>query len=408
MWLHIKLAWRNVLRNTRRTIIAAIAIGVGLASMIFVDALTIGMEHNMVHSATASYMGHAQIHNRQFNETREATATITNLGSLLAKLREDTLVHYASPRVLGQGMISSPANMSAVQMVGVDPQRERHVSQIDEALVHGEYLSDTTGREVIIGSKLGERLEVEIGDRVVLTMAEAETGNLSQQMLRVRGIYHFNSTELDQGMAFLHIDRARQMLALEGRAHEIALVLKQEGLGRQTDHPFYEKYSAQENLAEGWAEILPQLEAALQMSQFSTYIVGLVLFTVVSLGIINTLFMSLHERMFEFGVMRAVGTSPFSMARLILLEAGALALISVVLGIVIGLGVTRLVAHFGIDYSGIEFAGATFREPLYPVMQLDQFIRFPIMVFVFTLVVGLYPAWSAAKLKPAEAMRKSM
>jgi ABC-type antimicrobial peptide transport system permease subunit len=179
-------------------------------------------------------------------------------------------------------------------------------------------------------------------------------------------------------------------------------------MGRKTNHPFYDRYSYDGNLVEGWSEILPQLEAALQMSQFSTYIVGLVLFAVVSLGIINTLFMSLHERMFEFGVMRAVGTQPIGMARLILLEAAALALISVLLGIILGWLVTSIVAQHGIDYSGIEFAGATFREPLYPVLQTDQFIRFPIMVFLFTLIVAVYPAWSAAKLNPADAMRKSM
>ncbi|MBD3332428.1 FtsX-like permease family protein [candidate division GN15 bacterium] len=408
MWLQVKLAWRNVLRNTRRTIIAAIAIGVGLASMIFVDALTIGMEHNMIHSATASYMGHAQVHNKQFTDTREAASTINGLDTLLQQLRNDSLVKYASPRILGQGMISSPANMSAVQMIGVDPTVERYVSHIDDALVEGGYFADTAGRAVIIGSKLAERLEVELGDRVVMTMAEATSGNLSQQMLRVRGIYHFNSTELDQGMAFVRIDRARQLLALPDQAHEIALVFNKEGLGRKTKHPFYDRYSYDGNLVEGWSEILPQLEAALQMSQFSTYIVGLVLFAVVSLGIINTLFMSLHERMFEFGVMRAVGTQPIGMARLILLEAAALALISVLLGVILGWLVTSIVAQHGIDYSGIEFAGATFREPLYPVLQTDQFIRFPVMVFLFTLIVAVYPAWSAAKLNPADAMRKSM
>jgi ABC-type antimicrobial peptide transport system permease subunit len=150
------------------------------------------------------------------------------------------------------------------------------------------------------------------------------------------------------------------------------------------------------------------LEAAFDLSQFGTYIVGLILFGVVALGIVNTLFMSLHERMFEFGVMRAVGTSPLRMAQLILLEAGALAMISIILGLIMGYVITWIFMNTGIDYTGIEFSGVTFRTLLYPVLEIEQFITYPLAVFFFTVLVGLIPALSATKLSPAEAMRRSL
>ena len=136
-------------------------------------------------------------------------------------------------------------------------------------------------------------------------------------------------------------------------------------------------------------------------------IVGVILFGVVSLGIINTLFMSLYERMFEFGVLRALGTRPFSMGRLIVFEAGGLAVISIVLGLIIGFFVTYLVAQIGIDYIGIEYEGVTFTELLYPVLELRQFIIYPVLVFFFTMLVGLYPAFYAGRLNPVDAMRRS-
>ncbi|MCP4707297.1 MAG: FtsX-like permease family protein, partial [Planctomycetes bacterium] len=108
------------------------------------------------------------------------------------------------------------------------------------------------------------------------------------------------------------------------------------------------------------------------------------------------------------GVLLAVGTRPRGMALLVLLEAAALALISIVLGIILGFGLTWFTTKIGIDYTGIEFAGVTFRELLYPVMQLEQFIVFPFWVFVFTVIIGLYPALFAARMSPANAMRKSM
>jgi ABC-type antimicrobial peptide transport system permease subunit len=118
--------------------------------------------------------------------------------------------------------------------------------------------------------------------------------------------------------------------------------------------------------------------------------------------------MSLYERMFEFGVMRAIGTYPFAMARLVILEAAALAVISCVIGAIIGYASVAITASIGIDYTGIEFAGVTFRRLLYPVMQVHQFTTYPVAVVLFTLVVALYPAVFAARLTPAEAMRRSL
>ena len=145
----------------------------------------------------------------------------------------------------------------------------------------------------------------------------------------------------------------------------------------------------------------------MELTNFSLFIVGLILFGVVSLGIVNTLFMSLHERMFEFGVLRAVGTRPSAIFRLVLGEAGALSVISIGVGLVISALILIFVSHSGIDYTGIEYAGVTFREKIYPVIRVVQFIKYPFWVFVITTVVGLYPAAYASRLTPARAMRKS-
>jgi len=407
MWIQLKLAWRNIFRNKRRTIIAGIAIGIGLASMIFTDALVIGMKNNMIHSATASYMGQAQIHRRGYRETQEVTETIDQPGPLLKRLRRDSLVAKATPRIMSLAMLSSPSDVSAVSMVGIQLSSERYISQIDEALVNGEYLSEDNPRALMIGKDLAELLKVGLGDRVVLTVSEAATGDLSQEMFRISGIFHFNIDQMDKAMAFILINKARAMLGLENEVHEIVLSFTDPSIARHPDHPFWKRYATDFNEIAGWPQLMPQLEAALEMSEFSTYLIGIVLFSVVALGIINTLFMSLHERMFEFGVLRAVGTSPFAMGRLIMLEAGALAVVSIILGMIMGLLVTTITAHTGIDYSGIEFAGVTFRELLYPVMTLDQFIRFPVWVFIFTSMVSLYPAIYAARMKPAEALQRS-
>jgi ABC-type lipoprotein release transport system permease subunit len=407
VWIYIKLAWRNVLRNKRRTFIAGTAIGIGLAALIFVDALVIGMENNMVESATASFLGEGQIHREGFRKTQEVEKTINELDWVMSKLKTEEIVQHFTPRTLSFAMITSAANVSSINLVGIQPSTEQYLSQVDEAIIEGNYFDNENERSLVLGSKLAQMLEVGIGGRVVLTVSQSETGQLSQDMFRVTGIYRFNVREMDRGMAFVRLEKAQDMLDLGKSIHEIAIKFTDTGYGRDKALPFWNKYSKHGNKAIGWTEILPQLEAAFEMSQLSTYITGAILFGVVAFGIINTLFMSLHERMFEFGVLRAVGTRPIRMGLLILFEACFLAILSIVIGAVIGFVITYITTKTGIDYRGIEFMGVTMRELLYPVLNLKQFTFYPFWVFVFTVLTGIYPAVHAARMLPAEAMRKS-
>jgi ABC-type lipoprotein release transport system permease subunit len=242
---------------------------------------------------------------------------------------------------------------------------------------------------------------------LVVTSSEAHTGDLAQELFRVSGIYHFNIKDMDRAMAFIRLYKAQQMLNLKDDAHEIAIKFTDTSYGRDETLPIWQELSAGGNEAVGWTILMPQLSAALELSDFSTLIIALILFAVVSLGIINTLFMSLYERMFEFGVLRAVGTRPVAIARLVISEAAALSIISIFLGAIISLVLTGILQETGFDYRGIEYAGVTFREKIYPVLQVMQFVKYPLWVFVLTTVVGIYPAVYAARLTPARAMRRS-
>ena len=403
----IKLAWKNIFRNKRRTIIASTAIGIGLAALIFVDGLWLGMKRNMVQTATDSLLGDGQIHQQGFRDTRAVEMTVNELNEVVTTLSEEVLVEHFTQRVLAFGMITSPANVSAISVVGVQPPTERFLSQIDDAIVEGSYFESDSERNIVIGAKLAEILEVGLGARVVVTVTQAGSGDLSQEMFRISGIYHFADEAMNVAIAFVQLKKAQQMLAIGSNVHEIAIKFTGTEYGLDKHLSFWETYSRYGNEAVSWTEILPQLQAMFEMSKFSKYVMGVVLFGVVVFGIINTLFMSLYERMFEFGVLRAVGTRPFGMARLILFEAGALAILSIGLGIVLGFGITLLFAKVGIDYTGVEMMGVTIQELIYPVMKVKPFIFYSVWVFVFTIITGLYPAWYAAKMSPATAMRRS-
>jgi ABC-type lipoprotein release transport system permease subunit len=408
MWFYIKLAWRNMFRNKRRTIIASIAIGIGLASLIFSSAMMEGMVNNMIQSATSSLLGEAQIHGSDFRETQEVEKTIHQLDQVVEELNRESLVDKFTLRTLCMGMISSPANVNAVLLMGVEPETEKYLSKMDNAINQGDFFSGNSPRDIVIGSKLAETLEVSLGDRVVVTVAQAKTGDLSQEMFRISGIYHFDIKEMDTGMAFVRLNVARRMLGIGSGVHQIAVKFKDTQIALKADSPFWEKYSRFDNEAVPWTTVLPQMKAVLSMLDISLVFMAVILGVVVIFGIINTLFMSLYERMFEFAVMRAVGTRPGGLRKLIILEAGALAIISIILGIVLGMILTVILSHTGIDYRGIEFAGTTIHELIYPVVSVGHYVGFSIGVFIFTIIVGLYPAWAAGRLRIADALRKSL
>ena len=178
MWLIlIKLAWRNIFRNKRRTLIAATAIGIGLTALIFIDAFMIGMAETMVRTATASFLGDAQIHREGFRDEQEASMTIQEIDKVTASLAEEAIVQHSTKRVLVSGMITSPANVSAINLVGVHPPTEKFLSLIDDAITEGVYFEADNNRDVVIGTKLAEILEIGIGDRVVVTVAQAKPVN---------------------------------------------------------------------------------------------------------------------------------------------------------------------------------------------------------------------------------------
>ena len=408
MWLILtKLAWKNIFRNKRRTIIASTAMGIGLAALIFVDAFWMGMEQNTIKTATSSFLGDAQIHREGFRGEREVSLIIRALDELTANLAEEPIVGHFTQRTLVPGMITSPANVSAINLVGVYPPTEKFLSKVDDAITEGAYFEGDNSRDMVIGTKLAEVLEVGLGHRVVVTVAQAKSGEISQEMFRISGIYHFADEEMNRGMVFVRIDKAQQMLAIGNGVHEIALKFTSLAYAQDSALPFWGAYSQHGNEALSWTEILPQLEAILKMSRTSKYIMGIVLFGVVVFGIVNTLFMSLYERMFEFGVLRAVGTRPLRMAQVILFEAGALAIVSIGLGATLGWLVTAIFVHRGIDYTGIEMMGVTMQELIHPIMAVRQFILYPIWIFVFTIIAGLYPARYVAKMTPVDAMRRS-
>ncbi len=407
MRFYIKMAWRNIFRNRKRTFLTGLIIGIGLASIMFTDAIVVGMKENMIRSVTSSFLGDAQIHREGFQDAFDSEETVENYSELQKMLERDPNVEHFTERVACFGTISSPSDINSIMVYGIDPEKEPQISKMDEAIIAGSYLESKDGG-VLIGKKLAERLEVSIGDRIVISVTNVQTDDLAQNMFRVSGIYRMQIDEMDTSAAFIPIAQARQMIGLNGGVHEVAVSFHNVQYASRHGEAFADRYSIVGNKAEAWPQLVPQMKKMLDMTDFSVGIVLIIVFAVIVFGIINTLFMSLYERIFEFGVLRAVGTRAVSLRRLIVFEAASLAVYSIVLGLLLGALIIYIGSINGMNISGVEFAGATFTEEIKTVFRLRQFILHPLLIFIFTVVVSLYPARFAGRMSITHALQKTL
>ncbi|MBN2693557.1 ABC transporter permease [bacterium] len=408
--LILKLAFRNLFRNKRRTILSIIAIGVGVAGLISTDAVMKGMGKNMVNSAIKTITGHSQIHNEGFSSSFEVNKTITNREDIIKKLESDNSIKNYTERTLSIGMISSPKNSESIMVYGIDVDKERDLSIIDESIKEGKYLSKESKNGILIGKKLAKTLDIKLGDKIVLTVnrltESTEESPLSQAMFRVEGIYSTSVDEIDKFIVMIKIDESQTLLNLNNQIHEIAMVFKNIKTATESDLKNLFNISTP-NKIESWEELFPELKSMLNMTQFMILILAIILFSIVSIGIVNTLFMSIYERMFEFGVMKSIGTKPIQMFKLIVLEALLLTFLSILLGFIIGTSINYWLSIYGLNYNGVSFMDVTIVSNVYPVFNLfNQYIVYPSLLILIAFIAALYPAIYTAKLDPAVVMKK--
>ena len=407
MWMLFRLAWRNVFRNKRRTLLSGLAIGVGLASLMFADSVIISLSETMIRAATEKFSGNAQIHYKGFIKNFEVEKVIVDNSKLLFNLGKEVSIKSYAPRVVGYGMLTSTFDANNVVAYGINPAMEKNISKISSSIVEGNYLDIQDQEKILIGTELAENLNIKVGDKVVLTVARAGVGDLSQEMFHVGGIFSFGVREIDQNVIFLNLASAQKVFNIGNTFHEISIIFKDINLPLHKNFPLAKKYSQNGNELLGWNKMFKDLDAILHFTQYSLRILALILFSIIALGIMNTVFMSLYERMFEFGVLRAVATRPSTVAMMILLETFMLAIISTAIGISIGSLFIYFFSNYGIDFRGIEYAHVVFRDKIYPHFRLVQFVLYPPCLIIFSMFVGLYPAIYAARIIPAKAFRKN-
>jgi len=399
------LAWRNVLRNRRRSLITVASIAVGLAALTFLWGFIDGMNRQMVENTTRYFAGDVQVHLKGYHDDPSLDRAMADAQALLAALGTHPAVSAASLRLEGKALASQGDKSRGVMVVGVDPGPEARVSDLFKAVVDGAPL-DAAEPGVLIGEQLAASLGVRAGQEIVL-VGQAYDGSVASSRLRVRGVFRTQIDELDGWLAVAPLSTVREFFAAPGGATAIALRLRDRAALTETLADLTQRVGERYE-AVGWPALLPMVAVSVRYHEVMGYVVLAIFFVMVGAGVANPVLMAVLERTREFGIMLAVGTSQGRLLRLVLYEAMLLGALGLLLGNAVGLAATATFGKLGINLSAFEAGLRTMpglADIVYPVVRAQRSLMISALVFGIAALVALYPAAKAAGLDPVAAIR---
>ena len=405
--LFFSMAWRNVWRNRRRSLLTVSAIALGLAFNIFMRGIGDGFHEQMVDNSVRAEIGHVQVHRSGYHDDPGLNRTLPDPEKVAQAIRSLPGVRGYSFRVLGNGLASTAENSSGVQILGVNPAEEQTVTTIQRAIIQGRYLANGMQRPILLGDRLAAHLNVSLDDKVVL-MVQAADGSMGAQLFRVAGIFRSGYPEMDEGVAFTLRSDAQTLFGLGDRVSEVALLMDSSRQIPGVLETLKKDLTGESVEILPWWQVEPFLQQFIQIDDAFFYIIVLIFFVVISIGILNTLMMSIFERVREFGVMMALGTKPRQIIRLVVAEAFALGLVGIVAGTLIGSALTQYFARQGINLSSFSAGAAAVgitSSRVYSELTIANLFYSNLVVLAVVLLVALYPAVHAAGLRPVEAIR---
>lgn len=406
-----KIAWRNLWRRKRRTLITGISIGFGvMLAVTFTGTGDYGYT-NMINTSAIMGLGHVTIEPHGYNQTPSLDKRLRRTGQIRERVLAMPGVNDAIVRIMGQAMFASASKTIGGVFMGIDPAQESpEQNLLIRSLVQGELFSGKDSRGVVVGSKMAEKLNLRIGKKLVYTTTDV-SGEIVSEIARVTGIFKTGVNEVDGGMVLLPINSVRATLHYDAQdATLLAVIIN--------DQRYAERMRDKISLAEGdpqievlsWQQTQTELAGVITIDRSGNYISQFLIGLLIAAGILNTLLMSVLERTREFGVMMAVGMSPRTLFMLVVVESLWLAIIGIVIGIIITAPWYAYLYYVGLDFSGAigedYSAGGILVDPLIRIrLYKESIIAILTGVFSLTLLAGLYPAWRAGRIPPVESLK---
>ncbi len=406
MRLFLTLAWRNVWRHRRRTLIVVLAIGLCMALMMWYDGFVGGFEQAIYSNAVKVLGGNIQVHATGYREKADSMPLLPleNDQVILDAALAQPQVVAASKRIITSGLATSREGAFPVSIVGVEPELELPVSLVAQNVTAGRYLSADDLDMAFIGKGLADAMAVTVGDRITLA-GQALHEQMRNRTMTIAGIYDVGIPDIEKRTIYISLAEAQYLYNLTGQSTEVMISLHR--LGQETAvigkiGPLLTGYEV-----DSWKTNFPELQSALQSKGSVMNIFSVIILLISGIGILNLLLMAVFERTREIGILGALGLRPRQISLLFILEGSMMGVVGVAFGVGLGLALNLLLGRIGFDFtqfsSWTEYM-ALISGRVYPTLGTEKLVLRILTAFIISVLASFYPAREASLSEPAEAL----
>ena len=409
-----RIGWRNLGRNRKRSVLTALGLAVSFFAVVMIVGWSQGIIAEMVESATSLVNGQIEIHDAEYRPDRSLYDTIggrdgTDVDALLRAIDADPAVVAAAPRVYAGGLISSGEATSAGMFMGIDAARELSLSRFLDSLVEGR-MPVPGHNELLVGQEMARQLSARLDDELVVVASGAD-GSMANDLFTLVGVFQTGLVELDATFAVMPLGDLQTLVVLPpDRIHEIALATIDPWIAETTATRLGDGLPPTDRAIEvvSWTTLNPALVEYTALADAMYFIIIILVFAIAIFGVANTMLMATYERRREFAVMLALGATPRSVRVIVLHEAVALGVLSLVLGAVITFPLMvwfhNAPPDLGWAIGDLTLMGALLSPSLRVEYDVPFWIMSAIALLVTVLLASLLPAWQAARVPPADTL----
>lgn len=400
----LKIAWRNIWRQRRRSLIIMTSIIIGNASILLYDSIAIGFTAQKLENEIGTHVSHIQINSKGYNNNKVIGNKINDPEFVASKIKSLPFVTNYSTRIITFGMLTSAENSSGTTLVGINPNKESEITSIKSMIVKGEYVSNNND-DIVIGTEMAEKLNVSIGDKIVM-IAAAVDGSVQSELFRICGIFKSSSSEFNKNYVYVNISAANSMLKMNNAVTQFVMLIDNTENTSNYREAIAKKLGSEYEVF-SYADLLPLLIVYVDLAKQMMIILYIIIGIAILFGIINTMLMSVFERIQEIGVLMSIGMRNNKIFLMIVQEAFLLGSLGTLLGMLIGLIFYYYFAINGINLSAFSdsLESLGIGTSIYPILDNTTILRSLIIMPLTTVFGAIYPAIKAIKLLPTTAMR---
>jgi len=406
--MYLTLAWRNIWRNKRRSIITIVSITFAVLLASVMRSMQLGSYERMVDNAAQFFTGYIQVHQNGYWDDKMLDNSFENSPELLATIGATEGVEVAVPRIESFALAAFGTKTKGSLVMGIDPDKENLLTHVKEKVVAGKYIN-ANDKSIMVAEGLAEYLGLKVGDSLVL-IGQGYHGANAAAIYPIKGIMKFPVPIQNNQTVYLPLKEAQWFYAVDNRLTSIALVVDKAKHVDQIVADISAKVDTEALEVMGWRDLMPDLVQGIEIDNISGKVMLWILYAVIGFGMFGTFMMMTAERMYEFGVMMSVGMKRKIMQLIIIIEMGLMSLIGVFAGV--GISLPILVYYYynpvfmtgeaaeAIEKFGVE---AAYFFSLDPTLFYNQAWA----IFFMATVLGFYPIYVIQRLKPVEAMREA-